>query len=82
MDLEVYVSPTETNGARCGDRRRDLAWKGSCKLRQRSRFLFLGGQHIHAVLLVAVTSQRREKHPDSIGGAEPVGEGGHYSMSP
>ena len=57
-------------------------WKEGCKLRRRGQFLFLGGQHIHAVLLVAVTSQRREKHTDSIGGAEPVGEGERYSMSP
>ena len=81
MDLEVYVSPTETNGARCGDRRRDLAWKGSCRLRQRGRFLFLGGQHNHEVLPLAVTSQRREKQPDS-GGQSPWRGGGMLQHVP
>ena len=75
MDLDVYVSPTCTNGARCGDRRRYLAWKE----RAERSSLFPSGQDIHAVPLRAVTSREREKRPD-IGGVKPE-EGGMFPRS-
>ena len=81
MDLDVYVSWTWTNGARCGDRRGTWRVRRAVKPRWRGRVLFLGGQHIHAVLPGAMTSQRREKQPDS-GGQSPWRGGGMLQHVP
>ena len=75
MDLDVYVSPTCTNGARCGDRRRYLLCNKSCKYRAERPGLLLSEQDIHAAVPpCAVMSQDAGTVADP-GGAKPEGGG-------
>ena len=69
VDLDVYVSLTYTNGARCGDRSEEPALETrAVNMGQRRQGCFhVDRAFIQAVPPSAMTSQRREQQPDPRG---------------